>query len=447
MDPEKIKKIAKKHYLRKDVQKALFEQSKNREFVPRFADAFGKRPDSLEYPGDLMGYIEKGATSFHVSEEHWKNPLELNTNLSPKEIINLRLGWDLIIDIDCPFLEYSRVAASLIIEALQFHGIQNLGLKFSGKKGWHIGLGFQAFPEKIHNTIVRDFFPEGPRMIAAYIQEMIKKSLTEQILDLSSVKEISKATGKPEKLLKENNEFNPYSILEIDTVLIAPRHLYRTAYSLNEKSLLVSTVIKPDQLKRFHPSWAKPSEIIIKPFLPKPEKNEAKELFVQAIDWYVKNKQKSKADPKIVKKPHVEIKLNQTQIENSLPPCITNILNGLKYDGRKRGLFILINFFRSLGLDNENLEKVISNWNKKNYKPLKESYIKGQLNWFKKQKPRLPPNCKKYYEDLTVCEPVPLCNKIKNPVPFVIRNMKLRKSSIKRKKTKTKYNTKKPKTF
>ena len=54
-----------------------------------------------------MGLVNKGATSFHASEEIWHNPLEINSDMGSKELENMRKSWDLLIDIDSPFLDYS----------------------------------------------------------------------------------------------------------------------------------------------------------------------------------------------------------------------------------------------------------------------------------------------------------------------------------------------------
>lgn len=446
MEAEKLKRIAYFYYKRKDIQKAIIAQTKNREVVPTYLKqekgkvskeslVVGKRPDVLEYEADLMSYVQRGATSFHISEEIWQDPLKLSTNLTQESLNKLRLGWDLILDVDCPYLEYSKIAASLLCEALYFHSIRNFGLKFSGRKGWHIGLAFDAFPKKIQNIEVKDFFPQGPRIIASYLKEMIKKDLAERILEISTLKEISASTKKPINELLENNSFNPYSILEIDTVLIAPRHLYRAAYCLNELSGLVSCVIKPEQLEAFHPNWAKPERVVPQPFLKEVEKNEASELFLQAIDWYARKQKQEKKEVGKIKT--VEVITKAAKIEPEvLPPCIKNILQGMKYDGRKRALFVLINFFRSLGMQFEELEKLVEEWNKKNYKPLRESYIRTQFNWFKRQEVKLPPNCKQYYEDLAVCDPDSLCGKLKNPVTYVLRKIKLQKRKKARKKPK-----------
>ncbi len=442
MEIDQIKRIARHYYSRKDIQKAIFDQAKNREIIPRYikdekgkvskdALIIGQRPDTLEYPSDILSYIQRGATSFHVSEELWSNPLELNTALTQDSLNKLRIGWDLILDIDCPYLEYSKIAAFMLIEALYFHGIKNIGLKFSGKKGWHIGIPASSFPSKIQNIEVKNFFPDGPRIIAAYLKEMIKKGLAERMLEMSSIKEISKSMDKPINELIENNEFNPFSVLEIDTVLISPRHLYRMAYSLHEVSGLSSIVIRPEQLRAFHIGWAKPERVLPKPFLPLTETDEAKELFIQSLDWLARQQQKIVAQ----KKEFTPSKIKISEIkEEFFPPCIKNILQGVKQDGRKRALFVLINYFRSLTMPIDEVEKIVEKWNKKNYMPLREGYIKTQLNWFKRQTPKLPPNCRSYYQDLGICDPDTLCGKIKNPVTYITKKIRFKNFSKKFKK-------------
>ena len=70
-----------KYYKREDVQKAMVEHSKNKEVGVRFGDRFGKRPDVLQYPRDVLELAKEGATSFHASEELWSNALQLNATL------------------------------------------------------------------------------------------------------------------------------------------------------------------------------------------------------------------------------------------------------------------------------------------------------------------------------------------------------------------------------
>lgn len=65
----KLDSLINLYYARKDVQDAIYNFCRNREVVPRYGEGFGKRPDTLEYPSDIMQQAKKGATSFHCSEE------------------------------------------------------------------------------------------------------------------------------------------------------------------------------------------------------------------------------------------------------------------------------------------------------------------------------------------------------------------------------------------
>ena len=469
---EIIRAIARRYYSRRDIQEAIVSQSRNREVVPRYYEGFGKRPDTIEYESDVYNLAAKGATSFHCSEEIWSDPLEISTSMPEEQIKKLRTGWDLIIDIDCKFPEYGKIAAFLLSEAFYFHNLRNFGLKFSGGSGFHLGVSFKAFPKMINGIKIREFFPEGPRMIAAYLKDMISKDLASRILEMSTMNEIIQASGKqkdyfmkkkcrtcgkaPERRVlrteikkksketedlicpkcgasySENKndfvvyeEFDPYSILEIDTVLISSRHLYRAAYSLNEKTGLSSIVIKPDQIKAFHPAWAKPERVFPRQFMPEPEPEEAKELLLRAYDWHAKNEEKKEIKEELKKSERKPINIGKIS-DDIFPPCVKSILKGVKNDGRKRALFILINFFKSLNLDSDEIEKRVKEWNKLNYKPLKENYITTQIQWFKRQGQRLPPNCSLavYNKDIGACAPDFLCRRIKNPVNYAVLKAK-----------------------
>ena len=145
---QRIRKITHLYYSREDIQQAMFDFSKDREVAPSYMmESFGKRPDSLQYKGDIFEMVKKGATSFHCSEELWQDPLKLETGMSEKQLNELRIGWDLILDIDSQYIDYSKVAAELIIAILNFHGLKNVGIKFLGSKGFHILIPFKAFPK------------------------------------------------------------------------------------------------------------------------------------------------------------------------------------------------------------------------------------------------------------------------------------------------------------
>lgn len=131
VNEERIRKITSLYYSKPDVQRAIFDFSKNREIIPEYFDGFGKRPDSLQYPNDVLELVKKGATSFHCSEELWKDSLKLSTSMNEKQLNDLRIGWDLLIDIDSKYFDYSRVMAELVVKMLNFHGVKNIGIKFS----------------------------------------------------------------------------------------------------------------------------------------------------------------------------------------------------------------------------------------------------------------------------------------------------------------------------
>ena len=425
------------YYSRKDVQKAILEASTAKEMAVMYPNgSFGKRPDILQFENDIFELAKSGATSFHISEEHWSNPLLLKPGMTKSNLDSLRTGFDLIIDLDTKFIEFSRLAAQLILDALKFHDIKNIGLKFSGNHGFHLGIPFSSLPQTVNNENLKDLFPDAPRTVAAYLKQMIKEKLSEKILSASSLQEISKALDKPINELLENENFNPYAVVEIDTVLISNRHMYRAPYSVNEKSGLISIPLDHDELKNFNLKNARIENIkTIKQFLPKTETQEASQLLIQAFDALKKNK----IEP-VVKKP---FQTPKTAISSSyFPPCINQGLQGLT-DGKKRFLFILYNFLKTTGYPHDAIELKIREWNSKNPEPLSESYLQGQLSWHKRQSQNiLPPNCANlsYYQDLGIKCPEEICSRCKNPVNFAKRRYfaELKHKKVKKKTTKKK---------
>lgn len=417
------------YYSRKDVQEAIVQETKNKEVAVRFGEkGYGKRPDVLLYPRDVFELAKQGATSFHVSEEIWRNPLELKSGSARKELDELRLGWDLLIDIDSQFYEYNKICAELVIEALRFYDIKTPGVKFSGNRSFHIGVPFEAFPREVNKQEMRLWFPDGARAIAEYLKSLIKGHLAEKILKLSNIEDIAKSLKISSKELQNKGVFDPFSILEIDTILISSRHMFRASYSLNEKSGLVSVPISVNDIKNFQLGYARPENVKVKmKFLNRQcGENEAKNLVIQAFDFF-KSVNRDTIEINNVKKyemPKVAIK------EDFFPPCMKLILNGLSQDGRKRAVFVLINFLKQAGWSLDDIEKRLYEWNKKNYEPLREGYIKAQINWHRKQKQNiLPANCdnKMYYVGIGVCKPDNLCKTIKNPVQYMMKRVNLRK--------------------
>jgi len=332
------------YYSRKDIQKHIMRIAANREMAVKFGDTgFGKRPDVLQFENDILELAKSGATSFHFSEEKWSNPLLLEAGMTKRQLDELRVGWDLIIDVDSKNFEFSRQAA-LIIEALKFHNLKKISVKFSGNHGFHIGIPFKAFPKKVNDVDVKLLFPEGPRVIASYLKYIIKDHLTAKLLENTSLDAISKKIGIPKDRLVENGEINPFALVDIDTILISNRHMFRVPFSLNEKSGLVSIPINPEDVLSFSRDSAKIENVKTDLGYMNDddfEEGEAKNLITQAFDWNQKLPSQTSERVSETKK---EFETVKAMISKDLfPPCVKKGLEGLE-DGRKRFLLFYLTF-------------------------------------------------------------------------------------------------------
>ncbi len=344
-----------------------------------------------------------------------------------------------------------------------------------------------AFPEEVNGIETKNMFPDWPRAIAGYIDSLIHDKLNEEILRMSkphekiefemvylptgeialedkiteyicdhcktkmtsmvpvkSKRKIMKCNVCSSKMSKVSEEIAFFSgnkdnskkspdkfekklktsalIDSVDIILVAPRHLFRAPYSLHEKTALCSAVVDKSEIASFVPSNVDPLKIKPKSFYPVTEKDEARRLLLNALDWVEKKQEKTK------KYDGEELDLSGVKIsEKMFPPTISKILEGLKSDGRKRALGILVAFFSSLNLPREYIEEKVTEWNKKNYQPLKEGYIRAQIDWALKNK-RLPPNYDKpIYRELGVLSPN---EGFKNPINFTVREIFKQKAKI-----------------
>jgi len=400
---ERIRKLTHLYYSKPEVQKALFEFSQNREICPRYFEQFGKRPDTFQYESDVFELVKRGATSFNCSEELWENPLAISTNMDEKQLNVLRVGWDLILDIDSKYIDYSKIYAKIILDFLEFSGIRDVGIKFSGSKGFHLIIPWKAFPKEVNGIPTKNMFPEWPRILTKYIMEKTKHKLIEEITELST----------PNKYIKD---FQASKEVVPDLVLISPRHLFRMPYSLHEKTALASVVISKKQLPDFQLKDANPLSIQIRNFIPDCKPGEASRLLIQALDW---NKETQGASEVKKDREYKPIQITDKS-EKNYPPCVKKILLGIS-DGKKRALFALLNFFRSIGIDKEELEKILYSWNEKNNPKLPNGYVKSQIAYSLKRKPVMPPNCMEFYQGIGICLPDELCKLIKNPVNYVVK--------------------------
>jgi len=420
-------------YSRESVLRALLEVARNREVVCVYRDGrFGKRPDVIQYPQDILQDVAEGTIAFHGSVERWSHPMKLDVGLKKPDLDSLRSGWDIFVDPDVEDFEIAKVTVKQIIEAFKDHGISSYSIKFTGGKGFHIGIPFESLPEKINLKQTQTLYPEVLQKIVEYIKWYIKDSLKEEILALDSLKNISERVRKKKSDITSKDGIEPFKIISMD--IFGSRHLFRLPYSLHEKTLLVSLPVKPKEIDKFEKEHASPQKVKIEErFLaPKVALHDAEALVVEALDWaskfMVKAKEKLPRPRRILKMRNIP--------EEFFPPCIKNwILKGLA-DGRKRSLFILINFLRNMGWDLEKLEKRISEWNEKNYPPLRANYLRTQLRWHLRQSRNLlPPNCNNelFYVTMNVCHPDKICKGgtkrivIKNPVNFPFRKLRIKK--------------------
>lgn len=513
----RVKKITALYYSNTKVQEAILKFAKDREVVPRYLEAFGKRPDVLIYPSDISGLVKRGATSFHASEEIWHDPLKINSDMKPHEMNELRREWDLVIDIDSEYLDLSSVLALLVIEALERHGVKNYGIKFSGNKGWHILVSGKAFPDEFESVKKNEGFPEWPRAICEYLMNFVKKdynrkagevmgsiekieartelskdefvesncpvcgraakkgeivemycdecgfSIQRKDMKLTKRKLICPQNGCPGKLeLKEKKDYFECSYCSgvssinkrettgkykatftkeavqgeefeeevsgakfgaSDLVLVSTRHLFRMPYSLHEKTALASVVVDKNEINGFDPVRdANPLRVKIRDFMPLNDSGEGIRLLRNAMEWKKERMEESGENEKRKYGEYKEIDLKGVD-ERMFPPAIKKLLNGLK-EGRKRGLFVLITFLRSVGFSAEYVNNKIREWNNKNEPPLKEGYVKSQIEWHLKQKRKiLPPNYSNdsFYRDLGLIDEKP---KAKNPIVEVMREVR-----------------------
>jgi hypothetical protein len=501
--------------------KALITYAQDKEIGAVFHGGyFGKRPDVLIYPNDVLELAKKKVSSLHCSEELWHNPLSIRTGMKRHELDELRLGWDLILDIDCPDWELSKLTAHLFVLALQHHGITYINAKFSGNKGFHIAVPFEAFPKTIAvgTTVsqVKNLFPEGPRAIASYLLSFIQRNYVKILpqekkivfadtnhFTFSHLEKIAKASGKslfisvcsscehptsfvaglkkiyqcqqcghiskpkgfPELIRCEKCSYPVYlstlsnsctscqsqappiqkiditSVVEVDTVLIASRHLYRMPFSLHEKSGLVSIPVVLNNILSFDKQSAKPEnitkEITLIPFLLRNKKNiegQATNLLREAFDNYQESLSKNKPLP-VIEIPESAI------LSEFFPPCIQKLSTPLE-DGKKRALFVLVNFLRSVGWSKDQITSYIYEWNDNHPEPLREQYLKGQLSQIKISKKILPPpSCSNtdYYKALQVCHPDSFCPRIKNPAQYAKNKSEVESTPKKKLQEKTSF--------
>lgn len=422
-------------YSRESVQRALLEIAKDREVVPVYKEGnFGKRPNMINYQGDILQLVAEGTVSFHGSVERWQQPMKLDVGMIKPDMDKLRSGWDVFLDPDVPDFEIAKATAIQLVEALKDHGVINYSIKFSGGKGFHIAVPFESLPEKINFQPTQVFYPDALASVIEYLKWYVKNQLKEAILEIDTPMNIATRVGKQLSDIIDDEGLDPFKIVNMD--VFSTRHLFRLPYSLHEKSLLVSLPLNYAKLHSFEKEHAQPEKVKIEErFLQqRVPSRDAEALIIEAFDWASKNKTEITVEKQKEFRP---MKMRMVS-EEHFPPCVKHILEKGLADGKKRAVFILINFLRNMGWNAEQIEKKIMEWNNKNYPPLRANYLRSQLRWhFRQQKPMLPPNCdnENFYKQIGVYSLCHLLHQqgIKNPVNYPLGQIrKTDKPKIKR---------------
>lgn len=411
------------YYSREDVQNALLEVSKDREIAGIFkTGAFGQRPNMLLYPADIVSMVRSGTVSFHGSVERWDNPMSLRPGMGADELNGMRTGFELIIDPDVKSFDFAKIITKVFLEELMSHGIKNIGLKYTGGKGFHVGIPFESFPENIDYKPAKTQYPAIPQIITTYIKEKVKHKISDAMLRYEpSIEEIARKIQVEPQQLISGEGLDVYKIVT-EVGLFTSRHMFRLPYSLHESSMLASLPIKISDMDKFEKSDAEPDRIRVKEKFLKFESADSDEmeaLITEAMDWHA-----SKIKEETVRKKFVIISSDKITAE-FFPPSVKKIMSGLA-DGRKRSVLILFNFLRNMNWTDDEVENFITEWNGKNMPPLPSNYIRSQMRWLRNSRKMLPPNFENenFYKSMGIDFSAETNAGCRNPVTYAARSFR-----------------------
>ena len=398
----------RQYYEREEVADYFLDLGQYREVVPTYESGYGKRPDALNFRGDFEQLVDDGAVAFHASVERWRNPLLID---SVSSLDDLRETWDLVIDIDCDeSFELAKRTAKLVIQELHQHGIENVSVKFSGNRGFHIGVRAEAFPSEAGGHSISEMYPRLGRGIIDYLRDQLRDRMRSEVRDL----------GLEDAMQTDKGE-DPYQVSDIENDW-GQRHLFRMPYSLHDGTWLVSVPIAEEDIEGFEKEDASIENVDFEEtFLEDYEDGEASELVLRAVE-FIESRQDERKQRRTEDESEFETP-DEAIPEKYFPPTIKNILEGLE-DGRKRGLFILINFYLTVGYEMDQIRGKIWEWNERNEEPLREAYVKSQLNWHRRRDETVPPpnyDSNGYYKDMQVYEGDRLEEEVSNPVSYAFR--------------------------
>lgn len=276
-----------------------------------------------------------------------------------------------------------------------------------------------------HNLIAR-FDKEYYEYVCPKCENRVKKDYCETMIceKCDGFMEVFKQSPKVCRCgsrTPPKKEFNILCVIDVDTLLLSSRHLFRSPYSLHEKSLLVSVPVRHEDILDFDKETACPNKLqqsdIVFMDRDKSVPGEASTLLRDAVVY------QEELD-KIDKERREKMRVNMPHIEGHIPkeyfpPCILSILEGID-DGKKRAMFVLTNFLRSSGWTDEMIEVELEEWSARCKSPLRKNVMIGHIRHHRDREQILPPNCNNhaYYTAFGVCKPDWTCKKISNPVNY-----------------------------
>lgn len=391
-----------RNYYGKEVCEAIWEIAKDREVgCTRLDGSYLARPAVLNYKGDVTEFVKRGSVSFHGSIERWNNPMELAAGLGKKVLDSNRKGWDFVIDIDCDQgMQFAKISAEMFVGGLKKHGLEPT-VKYSGNRGFHIGVPFEAFPEFLDGQPSAEQYPGVPKRVAEYLKDYCREPLA---------KALEPIVGKGK---------DPYAYIDIDIGVFSSRHMFRLPYCLHTKTWLVSLPIKPSRIMGFDKRDAEPGAVEVKDKFLERDVGDASKLVRSALFWCA-NEEKEEPEYREFKPVGAAVS------PENFPPCIKKILEGLE-DGKKRSVFVLTTFLLNLGWGAEEVKKLLLEWNRKNPEPIGENFLLYTLrDQLRRKRVLMCPNCESdnYYQSYGVCIPDRLCKKIKNPAGYSLAKQK-----------------------
>lgn len=403
---------AKSYYRRLNIVEYIYNYCRDREVAVfnKEGKIISKRPETFENNGDIVVYVDRGGYSIHATVEKWQDPLLLSS-ANMKEYPNLINSYDLVVDIDIKL--YNSVDKNLkicqLITADLYSRLERFGftpsIKFSGHRGFHLiaplngisdiaGLDIKKFKEQIYKAYLN------------FIKVLLKKAIY-------SVGQQLQKPSLYKKLLADDI---------IDYQIASWRHMIRVPYSLHEKTGLVSIVLQPEDLSNFNIEIAKPNKITDTIEIEPPKS--IKDILLLALGYTYLHELSRKAGRKA-------IKYIREIPEDDLPPCVKLLLEGVPAGIRNNTMFFLINFFRSLGYSQEDIEKIIIEWNNKNPEPLKDREVEYAIEYHLTRAKYAPYSCEKLREYIgrQYCQPNEICQSISHPLQYVWTVRKLKRKT------------------